>query len=77
MTKLEVGRWDKLPHYAVIGKPTEMYLWVNEDGIGSASNWIKGKESFELYHELRQMVKDKSKFIQAIKMARHANRRKP
>ena len=55
MNKLESGRWNKLPHYAVHGHPQDFYLWVNEDGHGSPSTWIKGAYAFSEYNKMRNM----------------------
>lgn len=67
--EIEVGAWNKLPHYAVIGHPQRFYVWVNE-GNGNAftcsSDWIKGKAAFELFHELKQ-IKDKKVLVARIK----------
>lgn len=62
--KLELGSWKKLPHYSVIGNETSMYVWINEDGRGSNTKWIKGKEAFDLWHRLSKLrKKDKKAFI--------------
>ena len=73
MSKLEVGAWNKLPHYAVIGEPVEFYVWVNEDDRGLASNWIKGREAFDLYFKLKSS--NKSEFIKLIKKIAEENKR--
>jgi hypothetical protein len=51
--KLEVGAWNKLPHYSVQGSPQNFYVWVNEDGKGSNTSWFKGAEAFSVYNKLR------------------------
>lgn len=53
MIKMEVGAYNKLPHYAVIGESVDFYIWINEDGRGEASHWIKGNAAFKLYFKLR------------------------
>ena len=66
--RLAVGAYNKLPHYAVIGTAVEFYIWQNEDGSGSASNWIKGAKAFELWHKLNKYIKkDKTKFVSHVK----------
>jgi hypothetical protein len=65
---MEFGRYDKLPHYAVHGDATNFYVWVNEDGKGSSSKWIKGSVAFELYNVLRNFHKiDKQMFCDTVK----------
>ena len=65
---LEVGRWDRLPHYAVIGEKTSFYVWVCEDGQGSSSKWVKGNEAFQLSNKLLGLFKkDKSAFVLLVK----------
>lgn len=54
---METGSYNKLPHYAVIGEPQNFYVWVNEDGRGSASSWLKGKAFFNEYHNLKKILK--------------------
>lgn len=63
--KLEVGAWNKLPHYSVVGRPVEFYVWVNEDGHGSNSKWVKGTEAFTLYNKLRGL--NKAELVKSIK----------
>lgn len=66
--KLSVGSWNKLPHISVVGEATEFYVWVNEDGRGESSDWIRGREAFELYGNLIQLrKKDKQGFIDEVK----------
>lgn len=75
MSKLEIGKYNNLPHYAVIGEPTDFYVWINtgeslhsyQAGKAGASGWIKGNEAFREYNKLRQLYKkDKTAFIDAI-----------
>ena len=71
--EMEVGKWNKLPHYAILGGKTDMYVWVNEDGKGSASQWIKGNIAFRLWHRLeKRFKKDKKAFVELLKTA-HLN----
>ena len=66
--RLQVGRWDKLPHYAVIGEKTFFYVWVCEDGQGSSSKWVKGNEAFQLSNKLLNLFKkDKAAFVSLVK----------
>ena len=65
---LEVGKWNKLPHYAVIGNPQDFYVWVNEDKFGSNSGWIKGAKAFEAYNKLANLhKKDRVGFVTMVK----------
>lgn len=67
--KMEIGKWNKLPHYSVIGNATEFYVWKNEDGKGSASKWLKGADAFKKWHRLKNYrKKDKEKFVSYLKM---------
>ena len=76
MSNLEIGRPNKLPHYSVIGEITSFYIWVNEDGKGSASEWVKGSDAFDLYHRLAKLRnKDKKEFICLAKEV-HLNNKK-
>ena len=61
------GSHKSLPHYSVHGIPTEFYVWVNEDGYGSASKWIKGHDAFIIWHDLSKIKKD-DEFIEMIKI---------
>jgi hypothetical protein len=66
--KLQVGLWNKLPQYCVIGDPVNFYVWVNEDGIGEASKWIKGRDAFMVYGKLViEHKRSKQKFCEHIK----------
>lgn len=73
---MEVGKYNKLPHYSVVGEKTSFYLWINEDGKGSNSNWIKGQEAFKLYNQLQNALKkDKEAFIKLVKEHYEKNRK--
>ena len=63
---IEVGAWNKLPHYSLKGGPLKFYVWVNEDGGGEASRWIEGR--FNLYHDLKNLHrKHKKMFVVKVK----------
>ena len=62
---MEIGTYDRLPHYSVVGSATNFYVWVNEDGRGSASKWIKGAEAFSLYNKMRKATENG--FISLVK----------
>ena len=63
-----VGSWDNLPHYSVIGTASCFYVWINEDGHGKASHWLKGKHNFRLFHDLKKLsAKDKKAFCAKVK----------
>lgn len=66
VTTIEVGKWNKLPHYCAVGQPSDFYVYVDVDGCGRSSNWIKGKEAFALWNELRS-IKDKQVLGNKIK----------
>lgn len=58
--RLEVGGYNKLPHYAVVGRPVEFYVWVNEGSSpysGRISKWYKGAEAFSHWHKMLKMTK--------------------
>ncbi len=65
MKKLEVGAWNKLPHYLVVGCPNDFYVWINENGGGSASKWYKGASAFSAYYKL--LKAEKQEFINMVK----------
>ena len=72
--KLELGSHNKLPHYSVIGDPTDFYVWINEDGRGQSSDWVKGQAG--LYHELSKLRDKKNpEFIQKLKSVFESNRK--
>jgi len=67
--KMEVGAYNKLPHYAVIGTPIDFYIWKNEEGSGTASQWIQGASAFEAWHKLcHYKVKNKTEFVRYLKV---------
>lgn len=68
MKKLEIGAWNKLPHYAVIGQSNDFYIWIDDgeiEGLKCASSWIKGRIAFELYYKLKRA--NKEDFISLVK----------
>jgi len=71
---MKYGSYDKLPHYAVVGHATNFYLWINEDGNGSSSHWIRGVEAFAEYNNLRNNYKNKRKWIGIVKRLWIANK---
>ena len=65
---MEVGKYNKLPHYNIVGEPTSFYVWVNEDNHGASSKWIKGRPAFKIYNKLALLFKnDKPEFIKLLK----------
>lgn len=65
---MQVGNWNKLPHYSVCGDATCLYVWINEDGRGSNTEWIKGREAFDLWHKFAKLEKsDKKGFVALAK----------
>lgn len=66
--KLQVGSWDKLPHYSIGGDKVALYVWINEDGRGSNTEWIRGREAFELWSRFDKLAKkDKKGFVSLAK----------
>ncbi len=69
---MEHGTHNKLPHYSVVGSSVNFYVWVNEDGRGSSSTWIKGRA--DLWHKLQRLYKkDRKAFIIFLKEQYNAN----
>lgn len=73
MKELELGNPFNLPHYSIIGMPTDFYIWINEDGRGDASSWIKGTVAFNLYYKLKRA--NKEEFISLVKINYLKNRK--
>ena len=82
--KLEVGKWDKLPHFAVIGEPTSFYVWINHgnatalDPAQGASAWLQGREAFDAYYKLKHFCEKKkvNKFIALVEELHKSNRKR-
>lgn len=55
--KLEVGAWNKLPHYVVVGSPLNFYVWVAEGTEASNTSWFKGSKAFSAYNKLLKLNK--------------------
>ena len=72
---MECGKWNKLPHYVVVGRPTDFYVWVNEDGHGEASKWLKGSSAFSDYLKLQILYKNKDEFCSMVKRLFEENRK--
>lgn len=68
----EIGKWNKLPHYRIVGDATSFYLWINKDGKGGNTEWIRGKNAFRLYNKL-VTVKSKHEFIELFEQAYQEN----
>ena len=73
--KMEFGSCEKSPHHAVVGDPSCYYVWINERGRGSESNWIIGKKGFNDFYILKKLLKKKDKiaFIDLIKQLHEEN----
>ena len=74
---LEVGTYQTDNHYAVIGEPTNFYVWVREGKSAQMvrgqgwSGWITGSKGFAIYNRLRTLHrKDRDGFVQLIKQLR-------
>lgn len=70
--KMNVGAYNKLPHYAIVGSATEFYVWCQEDknalGYMCNSEWIRGRDAFDTYHRLEKLFKkNKPGFISLLK----------
>jgi len=68
--KVEIGSWNKKPHYSVVGNPQDFYLYINSEEVTSNnwSNWIKGREASSLHGKLKRLhKKDKKAFIELFK----------
>jgi hypothetical protein len=65
LSMLEVGSWNSLPHYAVVGRATDFYLFYRPDPFTAKTTvWITGKEAFELHAKFKAAkVKSKAEFI--------------
>lgn len=62
---MQIGKWNKLPHYSIVGQPSDFYIWIDKDGRGGNTKWIKGKEAFGIWNRLKKLhKKDKSGFIE-------------
>jgi hypothetical protein len=80
---IEVGSWDKLPHYAVVGRPVNFYVWIclskphHFDRAQGASEWISGAGAFAAHTKLRNLAAKgrKSEFIDMIKELHKSNRK--
>ena len=74
---VEIGAHNKLPNYSVHGDKTNMYLWVNEDGKGSSSEWITGRVAFQLWNNLQFRYKnDKKGFVGLLKKHHSMNEKR-
>jgi hypothetical protein len=75
---MSVGAYNKLPHYAVVGSPTEFYVWCQQDkstpGHMCNSEWIRGRDAFDTFHKLEKLFKkDKPQFTALLKSTFNAN----
>jgi len=65
---MAIGSHVKLPHYHVVGEKTMFYVWINENGKGAASAWVKGRKAFMEWDRLKKAFKkDKKEFIGILK----------
>lgn len=66
---IEVGHWRMAYHYAVIGNPTNFYVWARhtQNDAGSVSEHIVG--DINLYHTLKQTLLQNGKysFVRMVK----------
>ena len=62
LSMLEVGSWNKLPHYAVVGRPTDFYLFHRPDAFTAKHTvWITGTEAFELHAKFKAALQKRNK----------------
>lgn len=72
---LSVGTWKSKEHYSVVGDPQSFYVYINYEYYPH-SNWIKGKEGFRLFHELKTLhAKDKTAFVAKLKEVFEKNKK--
>jgi len=65
---MHVGNNKKAPYYSVVGEATNFYVWVDESGRGTSSNWIKGQTAFDLWNRLGHLrKKNVEQFIELVK----------
>jgi hypothetical protein len=64
---LEVGGYNKPFHYAVIGTPSEYYIWYKAPNMkGQNSEWFKGTQAFKHFNKMREILdvnKNKDAFV--------------
>ena len=62
---LEVGSWNNLPLYAVVGRATDFYLFHRPNPFQAQTTvWVTGKDAFRLHAEFKAAkVKSKAEFI--------------
>lgn len=64
---LQIGEYDKSAHYAVIGKPTQFYLWYKPRGQkGYSSRMLEGSTAHKHYtrmHELLNINHNEAAFV--------------
>lgn len=52
-----IGTYKKLPHYSIIGNPSDFYIFrrLNKDEFGQFSGWVKGQSA--LWFKIKQARK--------------------
>lgn len=83
MADLSIGDYKTFPYYAVIGTPTDFYIWIKlkkDPGWGwyvggsqGASGWIKGQEAFKYYNKMKEFL-DKGQKDRFMGLAAHLHR---
>jgi len=73
---MQIGSWDKLPHYNVVGQPTMFYVWINVDGKGVNSKWLTGEPAFAMWFVLLEKFNktDKTEYIRLLQDLYISNR---
>lgn len=56
---LEVGKWNKLPHYCVVGSPVDFYVYSHENFRRSWSGSVKDKEALVYWSKFLALSKRK------------------
>lgn len=49
---IEVGSYDKLPHYSLCGSPMCWYITINDKGTPQRSEWFTGQDNYTMYNAL-------------------------
>ena len=64
---MEIGSYKSKRHIAIIGTPVEFYIWNRqvEASRNCESQWIRGRDAFEIYNKLRKLYEhgNKKEFV--------------
>lgn len=56
---MQVGTWDKPPHYCVVGSSVDFYVYDSTRGTRAWSGWVKGREAMAYWSKFLGLVKRK------------------